>query len=211
MIRNRQTALAVAVGVLIASTAAVHAAAPVLYSQIAVQRPNGVPSGGTYVPPGTLYDNEQSNGTTSLVSQDSTGTFTARSADDFTIPAGSCATGVFDISQIRVQMVQQNATPQAFAVDVFADNGSGTAPTAGINPIASYPQSSQTSFGAFGSTTSIFEAAFDTTGLQLNADTTYWVSGYGVDAAANSAAFNNYLCRVQWCYRHHGQWRHHRS
>ncbi|MGA7297252.1 MAG: hypothetical protein WBW92_07055 [Rhodanobacteraceae bacterium] len=193
MIRKRQAVLATALITVIAGTAAVHAAAPVLYSQASTQAPNGTPSGGPYVPPGTLFDNEQGNGTTSLVSQDSTGTFTARSADDFSIPAGSCATGVFDITQIRVQMVQQDAAAQAFAVDLFDDNGSGTAPTAGINPIATYPESSQTSLGAFGATTSIFEAAFDTTGLQLNADTVYWVSGYGADANTNSAGFNNFF------------------
>jgi len=58
----------------------------------------GIPAGGPYVPAGTLYDNEQSDGSTSLASANSSGTFTARSADDFTIPGTGCASGLFDIT-----------------------------------------------------------------------------------------------------------------
>lgn len=152
----------------------------------------GIPAGGSFVPPGGLYDNEQSNGSTSLASQDSSGTFTARSADDFVITA-TCASGLFDITEIRAQMVQQNAAPQAFAIDLFDDNGMGTFPQSGINPIATVAETSQTLLGAFGTTTSIFEASFVPVGLQLSANTVYWISGYGADSSANAAGFNNFF------------------
>lgn len=167
-----------------------------LFSQAAEPATEGIPMGGPYVPAGTLYDNEQSNGTTSLASQNSSGTLTARSADDFSIPAGACASGIFDIDQIRIQMVQADAAAQAFAVDIYNDNGSGTAPTPAnaITPIATFtPEVSSTNFGAFGAGTSIWEASFDTTGLQLDADTIYWISGYGTNAALNAAGFNNFF------------------
>lgn len=163
-----------------------------LYSNADASAVLGIPAGGPYVPPGNLYDNEQSNGTTSLVSQDSSGTFVARTADDFQI-AATCASGEFEISQIRVHMVQGDAAPQAFAVDLFADDGTGMAPTAGINPIATFPESSQINFGVFGSGTSIFEVSLATPGLVLNGNTTYWISGFGADATANAAAFNNFF------------------
>lgn len=155
----------------------------------------GVPMGGPYVPPGTLYDNEQGNNTTSLASQNSSGTLTARSADDFTIDGTGCTSGLFDITQIRIQMVQSDAAPQAFGVDLYADNGSGTAPTPAnaITPINTFTETSQTVFGPFGAGTSIFEASFDTPGLVLNGDTVYWISGFGTNAAANAAAFNNFF------------------
>ncbi|NJL29524.1 MAG: hypothetical protein HC897_17370 [Thermoanaerobaculia bacterium] len=155
----------------------------------------GIPAGGPYVPAGTLYDNEQSDGTTSLASANSSGTFTSRSADDFTIDGAGCASGLFDISRIRIQMVQSDSAPQAFGVDLYDDNGSGTAPTPAnaIMPIATLTQTSQMVFGAFGVGTSIFEASFDTPGLVLNGDTTYWISGFGTNAAANAATFNNFF------------------
>lgn len=150
-------------------------------------------AGGPYVPAGTLYDNEQNNGTTSLVSQDSSGAFLSRSADDFIIDDPGCVSQVFDISLIRVQMVQQNAAPQAFGLDLYNDDGTGNAPTAGISPFSTFAQTTQTNLGPFGTTTSIFEASFDTTGLQLNGGTKYWVSGFGTNAATNAAAFNNFF------------------
>jgi uncharacterized repeat protein (TIGR01451 family) len=155
--------------------------------------PKGIPMGGPYIPAGILYDNEQSSGVTSLASQDSSGTFTTRSADDFLIAGLGCTSGIFDISQIRIQMVQNDAAPQPFAIDIYSDNGSGTTPTAGINPIFTFSETTQTALGAFGTGTTIFEAGFNTPGLQLNADTIYWISGYGTDAAANPAGFNNFF------------------
>ncbi|MCB1600403.1 MAG: DUF11 domain-containing protein [Xanthomonadales bacterium] len=152
----------------------------------------GLPSGGPYVPPGNLYDNEQSNASTSLASADSAGTFTARTADDFQITA-ACASGEFEITQIRVHMVQSDTAPQPFAVDLYADDGTGTAPTVGISPIATFPESSQLSFGTFGTGTSVFEVSLATPGLVLNGNTTYWISGFGADAAANAGGFNNFF------------------
>lgn len=170
-------------------------AAPTLFHQGMSPAPEGIPAGGPYVPAGTLYDNEQSDGTTSLASQNSSGTLTARTADDFTLSGAGCDSGIFDITGIRIQMVQNDAAPQPFAIDLYNDNGAGTAPTPAnsITPIGTFSQTSQTVFGAFGTGTSIFEAFFDTTGLQLNADTVYWISGYGATAAANPSGFNNFF------------------
>ena len=154
--------------------------------------PNGIPAGGPYVPAGNLYDNEQSNGLTSLASQNSSGTLTARSADDF-ILTGTCASGLFDITSIRTHMVQADAAAQAFGVEVFADNGLNTAPAPGMTPIQSATRISQVNFGAFGAGTSIFEASFATTGMQLAANTRYWISGFGTDPALNPASFNNFF------------------
>ena len=155
----------------------------------------GIPAGGPFVPAGTLYDNEQSNGSTSLASQDSSGTLTARSADDFVIDGANCQSNEFDISQIRIQMVQADAAPQPFAVDIFDDNGAGTAPTpaGAITPTATIAQATQTNLGAFGIGTSVFEASFVPTGLVLNGGTRYWISGYGATAASNSGGFNNFF------------------
>lgn len=167
-----------------------HADAKLFSQAVAIE---GIPAGGPYVPAGTLYDNEQSDGITSLASQNSSSTFTARTADDFTIVDAACATQQFAISRIRIQMVQADAAPQAFGVDLFSDNGSGTAPAAGITPFATLSQTSQMVFGPFGLGTSIFEASFDTPGLVLSGNTIYWISGFGTSAAANSTGFNNFF------------------
>lgn len=147
-----------------------------------------------FSPPGTLYDNDVNNNTTSLASQDSTGTFTARTADDFLLDGALCPTGQFEITQIRAQIVQDPATPQAFAIDLFDDNGSGTSPipTNAITPIYTFPETSQTLLGPFGAR-QMFEASFATPGLVLDADTVYWISGYGANGAANPASFNNFF------------------
>lgn len=184
--------LASAVTAVVLSPAAL-AGPTTLFSSISDAAPQGIPSGGPYVPAGSLFDNAQSDGSTSLASQDSSGTFTARSADDFTLPAGNCDSGEFDVSLIRFQMVQADAAAQPFRLDIYQDNGSGSAPSTGINPIAAYPQTSQTALGPFGTGTSIFEVSVDTTGLTLLADTVYWISGYGANAAANSGGFNNFF------------------
>jgi hypothetical protein len=155
----------------------------------------GIPSGGSFVPAGTLYDNEQSNGSTSLASQDSSGTVTARSADDFVIDGANCPSNQFDITQIRIQMVQADAAPQPFAVDLYADDGTGAgpSPTNAIAPIATVAEAGQTSLGAFGTGTSIFEASFTPVGLVLDGGTRYWISGYGATAASNAGGFNNFF------------------
>lgn len=154
----------------------------------------GIPAGGSYVPPGNLFDNEQSAGNTSLASQDSSATFTARSADDFVLPAG-CPSGRYRITQIRTQMVQSDAAPQPFAIELYNDNGLGTAPTPAnaITPIFTVPQSTSTVLGPFGVGTSVIEAAFTPTNMELNAGTIYWISSFGATASANAAGFNNFF------------------
>ena len=165
-------------------------------NRAALQSPagaNGIPAGGQYVPPGSLYDNEQSDGVTSLASQNSTGTFTARTADDFRIPTGNCSSGQFDVSGIRLQMVQTTGAEQAFGLDLFDDDGTGNAPTAGLTPVQTFAETSQILLGAFGKFTSIFEVSFATPGLVLNGNTTYWLSGFGANSAANPSGFNNFF------------------
>ena len=145
-----------------------------------------------FAPPGTLYDNDVNNGTTSLASQNSDTTFTARTADDFTLDGTSCASGVFDITTIRVQTTQGPA--QAFGIELYDDNGMGTAPTPddSIVPIFSFAETGQTNLGPFGALTA-FEVSFDATGTQLAADTVYWISAFGVNGALNTAGFNNFF------------------
>lgn len=150
---------------------------------------------GPFTPPGSLYDNLVANGTTSLASQESSGTFQARSADDFRITA-TCTSGQFNISGIRAQLVQADAAPQPFAVELYADNGSGTTPSpaSAITPIATFTQATQTPLGAFGAGTSLFEASFTPTApVTLNANTTYWISAFGATAASNPSGFNNFF------------------
>lgn len=148
-----------------------------------------------FAPPGNLYDNDVSNITTSLASQNSTGTLTARTADDFVIPSAGCVSNTFNITNVRVQMVQNDAAPQAFGLELYDDNGMGTAPTpaGAITPIAAFTQTTQANLGMFAAGTSLFEASFATTGLQLQGGVVYWLSAFGVDAAANAASFNNFF------------------
>ena len=181
-------------GVLALALAAVQPAFAVgtLFSQATATE--GIPAGGPYVPAGTLYDNEQSNGTTSLASQDGAAGTTARSADDFIIPNNECPSTTFDITQIRIQMVQADAAAQAFAVDLYNDDGTGNAPTAGISPFLTLAQTSQTNLGPFGAGTSIFEATFvPAAPLQLTGGVKYWISGFGANAALNQGGFNNFF------------------
>lgn len=152
-----------------------------------------VPAGGQYVPPGTLYDNYQNDGVTSLASQNSSSTLTARSADDFRIATGSCMSGQFEVSRIRLQLVQSDTAVQPFALELYDDGGSGNAPVAGITPFASFAESSRSLLGPFGVGTTVFEVSFQTPGLLINGNTTYWLSGFGATAAANTAGFNNFF------------------
>lgn len=154
---------------------------------------SGTPTAEVYNPPGTLWDNDVNNGTTSLASQDSTGAFLARTADDFTLDGANCASGIFDITRIRAQIVQNQGAPQAFGIELYDDNGSGTAPTPAnaIVPIASFPESSQVLLGPFG-VLQIFEASFNTPGFSLTAGT-YWISAFGANGAANAGGFNNFF------------------
>lgn len=152
----------------------------------------GIPNGGAFVPPGGLYDNEQTNNTTSLVSQDSNGTFEARTADDFVLTQ-SCNSGQFEVSSVRTHHVINDAFPQNLAVDFFDDNGTGSAPISGITPFATYPQISQTLLGPFGAGTSMFEAEYSTPGLILDVNTVYWISSFGTDAVANETQFATFM------------------
>lgn len=148
-----------------------------------------------FAPPGTLYDNDVSDMVTSLASQDSDGTFLARTADDFTIDGMGCDSGQFDLSTIRVQIVQNDAAPQAFGIELYDDDGTGTSPspTDAIMPIASAVEVTQMNLGPFGIGTSLFEASFDATGTQLAGDTVYWISAFGTNGALNAAGFNNFF------------------
>lgn len=172
------------------------ASAPVfadtLFSQ--ATQTEGIPAGGPYVPPGTLFDNEQSDGTTSLASQDSSGTATARSADDFIVPTGACASNTFSVTGIRIQMVQSDTAAQSFAVDLYNDDGTGNAPTAGISPFTTVAQTSQANLGPFGVGTSIFESSHvPGAPIELTGGVKYWISGWGTNAALNAGGFNNFF------------------
>lgn len=154
--------------------------------------PTHGPVGGPFVPPGTLYDNGQSNSTSALASQNG-GAFTTRAADDFLLDGTACGTRLFSITRIRLQMTLEDAAPQSFALELFADNGSATAPESGISPIASFPEASQVLLGPAGVTSSLYEVIFETDGLELDADTVYWLSGLGTDDAANSLTINAFF------------------
>jgi len=148
--------------------------------------------GGSYDPPGTLWDNGYNNNTTSLASQDSSGTLTARSADDFILTA-ECESGEFAISRIRTHMVQVDAAVQPQAVNLFADDGSGNFPTAGITPIASVPESAAALLNPFGAGTSMYEVTYLPVDLVLDANTRYWISGFGTDELANASSFRAFF------------------
>lgn len=192
MVRLRMAATSL-LALLLAASVPATAATQTLFSR--GMAGEGIPAGGPYVPPGSLYDNEQSDGSTSLASQDSSGTLTARTADDFIVPAGNCASGLFDVTQIRMQMVQNDNAPQPFSVDIYNDDGSGNspAPSNAIAPIATFAETTQTNLGVFGIGTSIFEVNLATPGLQITADTKYWLSGFGATASANAGSFNNFF------------------
>lgn len=166
-------------------------ATQVLYSQGRLVE--GIPAGGPYSPAGTLYDNEQSDGSTSLASQNSSGTMTARTADDFVIPGSGCTSGLFYVTRVRAQTVQSDSAPQPFAIEIYSDNGTGNAPVAPNVIFATTVETSQTNLGPFGAGTSIFEASFDFNVLELQADTKYWISAFGTDATANASFFNNFF------------------
>lgn len=143
--------------------------------------------GSTYIPPGFLFDNGQIDGFSAFASQNSDSTWFARTADDFLIEAENCSTGQFEIDRIRLQMSQYLSQP--FGVDLFADNGMGTAPggaPGGTPPLYSFPEHSRTTNSG-----GHYEVSFETPGLILNADTTYWISGFGVDGTANVFGFEN--------------------
>jgi len=154
--------------------------------------PLGIPD--DFTPPGTLYDNDVSDGITSLVGQDSDGgAFFARTADDFILDGAGCTSGQFEITSVRVQSTQQNATPQPWGLDFFNGDAAGPAPNNASVPFATLAEDGQMNLGPFGATTSLFEVSFPGGGLILDADTIYWLGPFGTDGAANAGAFNNFF------------------
>jgi hypothetical protein len=143
-------------------------------------------AGGPYEPAGSLYDNGQAADTFPYPSQESTGASLGRAADDFTIPIGACASGIFEVTQVRIQMVQSDVAGQPFAVDFYRDDGTGTAPTAGISPFVTLEQKSSVNLGLFTIGRLLWEASLvPESPLRLNGGIKYWISGFGATAAAN--------------------------
>lgn len=148
--------------------------------------------GGPYVPAGTLYDNGQAVDTFPYLSQESTGVSLSRAADDFTIPIGTCASGMFEITQVRIQMVQADVASQPFAVDLYRDDGSGNAPIAGISPFVTLAQTSSVHLGLFTIGRNLWEASFvPRSPVRLSGGSKYWISGFGATAAANPGSQQN--------------------
>ena len=115
MVLNRRCVLIGTIVSALAATGSLHASPQPLYMQ-GMQNPSALPNGGQYSPPGTLYDNMQvGNPAIGVQSENSSGTNTARAADDFVLPAAGCSSGVFNITRVRVQMVQADAAPQALS------------------------------------------------------------------------------------------------
>ena len=100
---------------------------------------------------------------------------------------------MFEITGFRLQMTQEDDAAQEFALEIYADDGSGNAPTSGFTPLFTFPETTQTLLGSGGFTSSLYEIEFSTPGLILDADTVYWLSGYGTDAVANATAINNFF------------------
>ncbi len=149
----------------------------------------------SYDPPGTLYDNQVANLMFAVVSQNSSGVFLARAADDFTLDGAGCPTNVFNISRIRVQIVQPDDPAQPCGLEIYASNDAGNAPTpaTSIVPIASFTQTTKQRIGDWGTGSSLFEVSFDTSGLRLSGGTDYWLSALGTDADANASGMNSFF------------------
>lgn len=161
----------------------------------AAARPSwGGAFGGPYVPAGTLYDNGQAADLFPVISQESTDASRARAADDFIIPVLSCESGIFEIDQVRIQIVQSVFAQQPFAVDLYRDDGTGAAPTSGISPFVTLAQTSAADLGMFTIDRNLWEAGFvPASPLRLTAGVKYWISGFGATAAANSGDENNFF------------------
>ena len=157
------------------------------------QATNPAPQQEDFDPPGTLWDNDVNNGTTSLASQnDDAGANLARTADDFFLDPGPC--GTYQIDRIRIQIVQNDASAQPFGVELYDDDGTGAspAPVDAISPIAAFSETSQMNLGPFGAGTSMFEASFDDLDELIDAGD-YWISGFGADGAQNAGGFFNFF------------------
>ncbi len=127
-------------------------------------------------PPGTLWDNDVNNSTSSLASQN--GSSFARTVDDFVLGSQGCPSGNFRITRVRAQLVQDDSSPQSFAVDLFNDDGSGTRPD-GFTPFATIAETTRTNLGPFGFFNSIFEAEFVPAAPIVLASGRYWLSAFG--------------------------------
>ncbi|MEM7587116.1 MAG: hypothetical protein AAF560_27250 [Acidobacteriota bacterium] len=152
----------------------------------------GIPD--DFAPPGELFDNDVANGTTSLASQDSAGTFFARSADEFSIDNSlfDCETGLYEITGVRAQVTQAPAAPQPFGFEFYAGDASAPMPADAAVPVAGpLAEASRVDLGPFG-TIQLFEVGFPGGGTVLEGDTIYWTSAFGTDAAANAGGFNNF-------------------
>ena len=184
------SAISFAVSILIAQTPTLSAQTEL--SSDAETPAAGSPDFGPIVE--LLYDNGVSNFTTSIASQDSD-TFFARTADDFSLDGATlgCGSGRFDVAQILVMVVQEDATPQPFGLEIYADGDGAPIPQNAVSPIARFAETSQIDLGRFGLTTSLFQVTFDTEGLSLRADVTYWLSAFGTDDTSNTEAFNNFF------------------
>ncbi len=156
---------------------------------------SGLPAGGPYEPPGTLYDNGQSNGVRAIGSQNGDNDFTSRAADEFSLPSAPCPAGQFDISTVRMQLVQTNPNPQPFHLEIYEDDGTDASPNPpdAISPIASFPETTQVSLGIYDTGLTLFEVTFDTQGLTLLGDKVYWISGFGTNNTLNAFGFENFV------------------
>jgi hypothetical protein len=153
------------------------------------------PGSEPYDPEATLFDNLQVNFTTALASQDSTGEFNIRSADDFNIPTDACSGGQFEVTRIRAQVIQILFKTQPFAVEILGDNGAGTAPfpdDASL-PLYTFPETTRTDLGSIGFDTHLYELSFDTAGVLLPGSIVHWISVFGISAEENAGDFYNFF------------------
>ncbi|MBZ0113666.1 MAG: hypothetical protein K8J08_14470 [Thermoanaerobaculia bacterium] len=151
----------------------------------------GTPA-GSFDPPGSLYDNGVANGTYTIPSQDSTGMYTSRAADDF-ILVGGCPNGYYEITGVRAQVAQHISVAQPFALNLFADNGSGSNPDPfnAIVPVATFFEASRSLLGTLNNL-DLFEVGFSTPGLYVAEGSVHWLSPFGSDAVINGF-FDNYV------------------
>lgn len=137
-------------------------------------------------PPGSLWDNDVSNATTSVASQD--GQSFARAADDFLLDDPNCSSGRFRVHRIRLHMVQSDSAPQSFAIEIYHDDGTGQRPNS-FAPIVTLTETSQTQLGPFGPFTSLYEAEFVPAQPLALPGGRYWLAGLGTVGGSNFLNF----------------------
>jgi hypothetical protein len=118
--------------------------------------------------------------------------YTSRAADDF-ILVGSCPSGYYEISGVRAQVTQDISVTQSFALNLFADDGSGSNPNPfnAIDPVATFFEGSRSLLGTLNDR-DLFEVSFSTPGLYVSEGSTHWLSPFGPDAVTNEF-FDNYV------------------